>query len=216
MPNFALPHKAGPRQNWSNLALCCGSASSTGKKRTTCVHFAQRHCPAVTFRRRAGGNCLTLWQPEKPAVDEMAAMPSNVASASDQAARSSAAPDRQRRAVTLPTFLFGFYLNYTGERAHSCYWKYFAKIRNCCGFRPRPQLSGLLIQNYHLVRNVILLLRDGGHHGIILVVRNGHHFIAAPMPRLSRGLRSKCCQCGDEQNSKKYSHEISSRRILHR
>jgi hypothetical protein len=60
MPNFVLSHKTGLRRIYLALALCCGSASSPSKNRTTGRRFAQCRCAVHTvasrLTRHRGGN----------------------------------------------------------------------------------------------------------------------------------------------------------------
>jgi hypothetical protein len=52
MPNFALPHKAGPRRNRVPVWFCCGGASLFGNNRTTGRAAAQRHCRGLAGKVR--------------------------------------------------------------------------------------------------------------------------------------------------------------------
>src|SRR5262245_44062719 len=44
MPNFAPPHKAGPRRNGLNLTFCCGGTAQPSNKRTMRRNSAQCRC----------------------------------------------------------------------------------------------------------------------------------------------------------------------------
>src|SRR5262249_33220925 len=60
MPNFAPPHKAGPRRNELILAFCCGSTAEPSKNRTMTVTSTQCRCGGFSSRTRNTGS--PLWQ----------------------------------------------------------------------------------------------------------------------------------------------------------
>jgi hypothetical protein len=213
MPNFAPAHKAGPRRNsWNRKLLAAPSLFAALRQEED---HAPPHCAMPLLGRRPQGSprAKLCAGPGKPAGGATAGAHTNAASASDQTLYGRLLPSGGG-AVTLPRFRFGIYLDDAGRCARASNWKYFPEIHKCCGLRPRPQFSPLLVQDYHFVRSVILIvilvLRDAGDHGVGLIFRNGYHFIAALMPRLSRCLRCKRYQRRNKQDAKNGRHIIFS------